>query len=118
MISNFDLSVALGLNYLLICTYKENRKIGAIFEGTSGYYSLLKLKWLRYVINILGPEIWEPHLKETHITIDYKIVVSIPNELPQKQQPQIDVFSLQMYCTYKVMKKPFNMKPGYFRVLL
>ena len=41
-------------------------------KGNSVYYSLLQLKWLPYVLNILGPEIWKSHLKETHITTGYK----------------------------------------------
>ena len=81
-------------NYLLICEYKKNRKTEATFPWTLGYYSLLNLKWLRYVLNTLGPQIRDPHLKETHITIDYKIVIlTIPYKLAQKWQPQIDVFS-------------------------
>ena len=32
-------------------------------------------------MNILGPEIWKSHLKETHVTTGYKVlIVTIPTE--------------------------------------
>ena len=47
------------------------QEMEATFKGNFGYYSSLQLKWLLYVLNILGPEIWKSHLMEIHITTGY-----------------------------------------------
>ena len=52
--------------------HKRGPETESTFKGHSGYYSLLQLKWLLYVLNILDQEIWKPHLKEINFTTGYK----------------------------------------------
>ena len=55
----------------MICTYMV-KKTEATFKGNYGYDILLKLKWILCVLNVLGTQIWKPHLKLTFFAIDYK----------------------------------------------
>ena len=72
----------------MICTYKV-WKTEATFKGNSGYYSLLRLKWLLHVLNIIGSDIWKPYFKETHGPTNYKSC-NLVYKLPKKWKPQID----------------------------
>ena len=48
----------------------------ATFKRHLGYYTLLQLKRLLYVLIILlCPEVWKPHLKESHLTMSSKVVI-------------------------------------------
>ena len=64
----------------------------ATFKINLGYYTLLQLKWLLYVLIILGPEVWKPHLKESHVSLSSKVVIVtiLTEHTTQKWKPQID----------------------------
>ena len=77
----------------------------ATFKGNSGYYSLLQLKKLLYVLSILGPEIWKSHLKENHDTTGYKsLIVTFPTEQTTLKTEAIN-WRLIYKCTAHNLKK-------------
>ena len=105
-----------GSKTALSCTLPGRAPPKAVNGKAGQGHSILGLG----ILNILASEIWKQHFKETPVTTDYKSMKcysSYWNYCFKNGSHKLMTCFL-IYYRYKVRKKPFIIKPSYYRVML